>query len=167
MCAWNHVSYSFDHVRFPGERTLEIMRFIFRLVSKSFFQQIIGFGIAGGAAFLTDLALFNLLIRISLGPSASGIFAALGALTVNFVINHEAFVSGNTFRHDLRRKTGRFLAVALGSFILLTGIFEIVLAQWPSESALFYTIVRAVIIACGSIFRFVLLKFWVFAGKQD
>lgn len=134
--------------------------------------QLIKFGLVGGVGFVIDLGLYNLLVLTVLGPEsvAAGpiiakVLSTLVAITTNWVGNRLW-----TFRHHRRRDSAReaveFFAVSLAG--LVVGLVPL----WISHYLLGFTalladnIANVIGLGLGSIFRFTLYRFWVFAPSR-
>jgi putative flippase GtrA len=126
------------------------------------FGEIWRFGTVGGAGFLLDLGIFNVLIHLDVGPMTSkGISTTLAALLTYVLNRHWSFAHRET--RGYRRDLGVFLvlsAIGLGIAEACLGISHYLLGF---ESHLADNVSGVLIgTALGTIWRFYSFKRWVF-----
>ena len=155
--------------------------YIFYLLSAKIpsLYQIGKFGIVGSSNFFVDLGIFNLLIYLSDGESASLLFSVLGlTITIWTLFKAFSFLAANTnsyfwnrfwtFQHkeavNVKTEYAQFLVVSLIGFLVNITAFSLVFFFRPADvsEALWGTIG----VVCGTIaglaVNFVGYKFFVF-----
>ena len=124
-------------------------------------RQVVGFSVAGLAALVIDLLVFNLLLWAWGNPSLANLVAGATALVTNFAINFRTF-RGSASDRTSWQATKRFSIVAGMSVLYIYALFEAFLLIAPESSELVLTAVRVFLIGSSSIARFVLYRRWVF-----
>ncbi|MGK9148059.1 GtrA family protein [Plantibacter flavus] len=135
--------------------------------------ELLRFAVVGGAGFLVDVGVFNILAFFVLEHSGSGGLIAAKAISTslailtNWIGSRLYTFSGRGRSVDVVREAVEFAGVSLaGGAIAL-------LCLWVSHSVLHLTSPLAdnvsanvVGLILGSVFRFVLYRFWVFAPRR-
>lgn len=124
-------------------------------------RYVLGFSVAGLAALVIDLLVFNLLLWAWGNPSLANLIAGVTALVTNFAINFRTF-RGSASDRTSWQATKRFSLVAGISVLYIYALFEAFLLIAPESNELVLTAVRVFLIASSSIARFVLYRRWVF-----
>ena len=140
----------------------------------SFLSQGLKFGAVGALGFVVDLTVFNLLrttvldsTEVQAGEIYAKVISTMLAILVNWLGNRHW-----TFRKNRQDQTARegleFLAVSLVGMGIGIGCL------WFSHYVLGYTSILADNIAgnvvglfLGSVFRFTLYRYWVFAPSRN
>lgn len=134
--------------------------------------QLVKFGLIGGIGFVIDIALFNLL-RITVfapevttwGPMAAKVVSTCAAILFNWAGNRFW-----TFREHRSANSARegieFFAVSLAG--MLIGLIPLGITHYGIglTTVLWDNIANIVGIGLGSIFRFVLYRWWVYAPSR-
>lgn len=135
--------------------------------------QLLRFGLVGGAGFIIETVIFNLLTLTVLssqllheGPLIAKALATLVAITTNWIGNRLW-----TFREhrqaDSRREGAEFFAVSLAG--LIVGLIPLWVMHYLMglDSQLWDNAANIIGLLAGSAFRFALYRWWVFApGRQ-
>ena len=154
----------------PGGTGVPHRTFRERLVGLG--RQLVGFGLVGGIGFAIDMGVYNLLIVTVLsddhvhgGPLLAKVLSTLVAITTNWIGNRLW-----TFRQHRRSDSGReaaeFFAVSLAG--LVVGLLPLWVSHYLLEwtSLLADNIANVVGLGLGSVFRFALYRWWVFAPHR-
>lgn len=121
-----------------------------------------GFGFAGLASIVIDLAVFNLLIGAGFPSRFASLVSILLATGANFIINYWVFSSKNLDKRRLFRSLYRYGIVAVLSALYLFVMFEIVQIIATDLSQLGMSFVRVALILSGSVIRFLLSRHWIY-----
>jgi len=124
-------------------------------------KQVLGFSVAGAAALVLDIFVFNLFNWASGDPSLSNLIAGAMALLANFAINLHTFRGSSRAQTSLQAAR-KFSLVAGVSVVLVYALFEAFLRIAPESNELVLTAVRVLIIGGSSAARFLLYRQWVF-----
>lgn len=135
-------------------------------------RQLVKFGLVGGLGVVIDLGLYNVLVltvlgsdQVAGGPLIAKVISTLVAITTNWIGNRLW-----TFRQHRREDSAREGAEFFG--VSLAGLVVGLLPLWISHFLLGFTSVFAdnianlIGIGLGSVFRFALYRFWVFAPSR-
>ena len=124
-------------------------------------RQVFGFSVAGLAALLIDLLVFNSLHWALRNPSLANLIAVATALLANFAVNFHTF-RGSASDRASWQTIKRFSLVAGGSVFFIYALFEVFLLVAPESTGLVLTSVRIILIGGTSVARFFLYRRWVF-----
>lgn len=140
---------------------------------RSLFAQLLKFGVVGGSGILVDLGVFNLLRATVLGPDqvvwgpmAATVIATCVAIAWNWVGNR-LWTFREHRRSDAATREGlEFLAVSLAGMVI--GLLPLWLTHYGlgMTSAWADNISKMVGIGLGSVFRFALYRWWVYAPHR-
>ncbi|WP_394551999.1 GtrA family protein [Agromyces sp. MMS24-JH15] len=136
-------------------------------------RQVAQFGIVGGAGFLLDVGLFNLLTLTALspqsvhgGPLVAKVISTTAAITANWLGNRWLTFRDHR-RTDLLREAVEFGLVSIGGSLIA------VLCLGMTHYVLHHTSVLAdnlsanvLGLALGSAFRFVAYRYWVYGARR-
>ena len=130
------------------------------------FPAAIGFGFAGALAFVTDLALFNVLLFSGVGAEVSNVFAYLAGIVVNFLVNREVFLGSPQRVMETMKSVWRFLVVAGSSLAYVVALFSLANSFLEDLTVVETNAVRVLIIGSVTVIRFFVLRNWVFGGAS-
>lgn len=135
-------------------------------------RQLVKFGLVGGVGFVVDFGLYNLLVltvlspdQLAAGPLLAKVASTLVAITTNWIGNRLW-----TFRRHRRDDSAREAAEFFG--VSLAGLVVGLLPLWVShyllgwDSILADNLANLVGLGLGSVFRFALYRWWVFAPSR-
>jgi len=137
--------------------------------AKALARQLVKFGLVGGLGFIVETIVLNALLVTVLRPDTvdgaaiwAKIAATLVAIATNWIGNRLWTFRGDR-RQDHTREGMEFLAASL------LGLVVGLIPMWIATSVMGYTSLLAANIAnivglvLGSVFRFLMYRFWVFA----
>lgn len=134
--------------------------------------QVLKFGLVGGVGFLVDTGIYNLLVLTVLSderflgaPLVAKAIATVVAIATNWLGNR-LWTFRQHRRHDSTREGVEFFAVSLVGLVigaLPLGVSHYLLG-WDSLFA--DNIANLVGLGLGSVFRFALYRWWVFAPSR-
>lgn len=143
------------------------------LLRRPIVREIAAFGLVGGAGFLVDVGVFNLLAyTVFLHTGTSGLLVAKGISTTLAIVANWVGNRLLTFRAHRRSDVARE-ALEFGLVSLAGGAIALA-CLWVSHDAMHLTTPLAdnvsaniVGLALGSAFRFVLYRFWVYGPRAE
>lgn len=155
----------------PGGTGVPHRTFRERLVGLG--RQLVGFGLVGGIGFAIDMGVYNLLIVTVLsddhvhgGPLLAKVLSTLVAITTNWIGNRFW-----TFRHHRQQNSTREGLEYFG--VSLAGLVVGLLPLWIIHYGLGFdslpadNISNVIGLGLGSVFRFVLYRWWVFSPRRQ
>ena len=135
-------------------------------------RQLVQFGLVGGSGFIVDLGIYNLLLATVLGaddlhwgPMLANALSTLVAIGWNWIGNR-LWTFRAERRRDSLREGAEFFAV---SFVgLLVGLIPLGLTHYLLGLAtpLWDNLAKIIGIGLGSVFRFAMYRWWVFAPAR-
>lgn len=135
-------------------------------------RQLVKFGLVGGVGFVVDFGLYNLLIftvlapeSVPLGALVAKVVSTLVAITTNWIGNR-LWTFRRHRRHDSGREAAEFFAVSLAG--LVVGVLPLLVTHYLIgwTSPIVDNLANLVGLALGSVFRFALYRWWVFAPSR-
>jgi putative flippase GtrA len=125
-------------------------------------KELSAFGVVGGACFLLDVGLFQLLYtQLDAGVVLAKLVATLVSMTVAY-FGHRHWSFSHRARTGLRREY--LLFVVVNGVTLLQGLAIVSLVRYPlgQESVLVLQAANVGSIALGTVVRFLAYRRWVF-----
>lgn len=135
-------------------------------------RQLVAFGLVGGVGFVVDFGLYNLLIftvlspdSVPLGALVAKVASTLAAITTNWIGNR-LWTFRRHRRDDSVREAAEFFAVSIAG--LVVGVLPLVVTHYLLgwTSPLVDNVANLVGLGLGSVFRFALYRWWVFAPSR-
>lgn len=134
------------------------------------------FGVVGLIGYVIDVAIFNSLILVGAATGNSAwIFSSLGAKTVSTSVAIVFNWLGNRYwvfrahrRRDVAREFFEFVIVSLGGLVIALGVLWFTHHVLGLRSLLVDNIAANVVgLGLGTIFRFVLYRYWVYGLHRN
>lgn len=149
-------------------------------VGKRFWELItryaLKFGVVGGIGYIIDVSVFNLLVIAGQSTgSTAWVFGVLGAKTISTSIAIVFNWLGNRYwvfrahrRRDVWREFFEFVVVSLGGMVISLAVLWFTHHVLGLRSLLVDNIAANVVgLGLGTIFRFVLYRYWVYGHHRN
>lgn len=134
------------------------------------------FGVVGGIGYVIDVSIFNALVIAGQSTgSTAWVFGVLGAKTVSTSVAIVFNWLGNRYwvfrahrRHDVWREFFEFVIVSLGGMVISLAVLWFTHHVLGLRSLLIDNIAANVVgLGLGTIFRFVLYRYWVYGHHRN
>lgn len=134
------------------------------------------FGVVGGIGYVIDVSIFNALVIAGQSTgSTAWVFGVLGAKTVSTSVAIVFNWLGNRYwvfrahrRHDVWREFFEFVIVSLGGMVISLAVLWFTHHVLGLRSLLVDNIAANVVgLGLGTIFRFVLYRYWVYGHHRN
>ena len=125
-------------------------------------REVSAFGVVGGACFVLDVTLFQLLyVHVGTGAVTAKLASTLISMTAAFV-GHRFWSFSHRARTGLRREY--LLFAAINGLTLLLGLSIVALVRYPlgQDSAVVLQAANIASILLGTVVRFLTYRRWVF-----
>ena len=135
-------------------------------------RQLVKFGLVGGAGFVIDMGLYNVLMLTvfagsgnELAPIIAKVASTLVAITTNWIGNR-LWTFRRHRRHDRTREAVEFFAVSLAG--LVVGLLPLAVSRYVLgiDSIVADNVANVIGLGLGSAFRFALYRWWVFSPSR-
>lgn len=151
---------------------MQLLRFVWDRVAR----YALKFGVVGGIGYIIDVSIFNVLIIAGqTSGSSNWFFSSLGAKTVSTSVAILFNWLGNRYwvfrahrRHDVWREFFEFVVVSVGGMVISLAVLWFTHHVLGLHSLLADNISANVVgLGLGTIFRFVLYRYWVYGHHRN
>lgn len=149
-----------------------MLRYIWERVAR----YAVKFGVVGGIGYVIDVSIFNALVIAGQSTgSTAWVFGVLGAKTISTSVAIVFNWLGNRYwvfrahrRHDVWREFFEFVIVSLGGMVISLAVLWFTHHVLGLRSLLVDNIAANVVgLGLGTIFRFVLYRYWVYGHHRN
>lgn len=149
-----------------------MLRYIWERVAR----YAVKFGVVGGIGYVIDVSIFNALVIAGQSTgSTAWVFGVLGAKTISTSVAIIFNWLGNRYwvfrahrRHDVWREFFEFVIVSLGGMVISLAVLWFTHHVLGLRSLLVDNIAANVVgLGLGTIFRFVLYRYWVYGHHRN
>lgn len=149
---------------------------VLRYIWERLARYAVKFGVVGGIGYIIDVSIFNALVIAGQSTgSTAWVFGVLGAKTVSTSVAIVFNWLGNRYwvfrahrRHDVWREFFEFVIVSLGGMVISLAVLWFTHHVLGLRSLLVDNIAANVVgLGLGTIFRFVLYRYWVYGHHRN